>query len=122
MLSVAFLLLPFKIKLLLNFSMKKSSLLTASSICCVCFVTFPPHECTKFESRPCLYFFFFLKSYCCYDLITNRFCVSRHVEFWEHKMFTSVYEFATSSSIHSPIFIDPSIALPPDSSTKTSSS
>jgi hypothetical protein len=93
---------------------------------CICFVTLPPHEHTKLEprSRLCCFLGYGItqKGYRCYDLIARRLRISRHVEFWEHKMFTSQMHFPYSSSVYSPVFTDPSIALFPGSSANNSSS
>jgi hypothetical protein len=80
---------------------------------CVCFVTLPPHERTKLEprSRLCCFLGYGLtqKGYRCYDPISKRLRVSRHVEFWEHKMFTNQSSSLPSSSSYSPVFTDPSL-------------
>ena len=51
--------------------------------------------------------------------------VSRHVEFWEHRPFTSLQQFPASSSLEFPIFIDLFLPLYPelmeDSSTSSAS-
>ena len=46
------------------------------------------------------------KGFRCYDPISHRLRVSRHVEFWEHRSFTSLQQFPTSPSSESPIFTD----------------
>lgn len=51
------------------------------------------------------------KNYHCYGFVTKHLRVSCHVEFWEHKPFTSLSMFCHSSTTHSLIFIDHSIAL-----------
>jgi hypothetical protein len=93
---------------------------------CICFVTLPPHERTKLEprSRLCCFLGYGItqKGYRCYDPITQQLRISRHVEFWEHKMFTSQMHFPHSSSAYSHVFTDPSIALFPGSSADNSSS
>ncbi|KAA8550319.1 hypothetical protein F0562_002003 [Nyssa sinensis] len=93
---------------------------------CVCFVTLPSHERTKLEprSRVCCLIGYGLtqKGYRCYNPIAKRLRISRHVEFWEHKMFTSISPFLQSSISYAPIFTDPSIALFPDSSAEMPSS
>ena len=50
----------------------------------------------------------------CYDLISRRLRISRHVEFWEHQTFSSRQHFPFISSSMTPIFTDPSIDLYPD--------
>jgi hypothetical protein len=62
------------------------------------------------------------KGYRRYDPIAKRLRISRHVEFWEHKMFTSISPFPQSSSSYAPVFTDPSITLVPDSSIEMLSS
>ena len=58
---------------------------------CVCFVLLQDHERNKLQSRSCLCCFLGYgigqKGYRCYDPISKRLCVSRHVVFWEHKIF-----------------------------------
>ena len=58
---------------------------------CVCFVFLHDHERNKLQSCSCLCFFLGYgigkKGYRCYDPISKRLRVSRHVVFWEHKMF-----------------------------------
>ena len=57
--------------------------------------------------------------------ISHHLRVSRHVEFWEHRPFTSLQQFPTSSSSKSPIFTDLFLPLYPelveDSSTSAAS-
>uniref|UniRef100_A0A2N9HB99 Integrase catalytic domain-containing protein n=1 Tax=Fagus sylvatica TaxID=28930 RepID=A0A2N9HB99_FAGSY len=69
---------------------------------CVCFVLLQPHECTKLQPRSQLYCFldygFEEKGYRCYDLVAKRLRVSRHVVFWEHKMFYSLHLFSAGNS------------------------
>jgi hypothetical protein len=54
------------------------------------------------------------KGFCCYDPISRRLRISRHVEFWEHQTFSSRQHFPFISSSMTPIFTDPSIDLYPD--------
>jgi hypothetical protein len=54
------------------------------------------------------------KGFHCYDPISCRFRISRHVEFWEHQTFSSRQYSPFISSSMTPIFIDPSIYLYPD--------
>ena len=58
---------------------------------CVCFVLLQDHERKKLQSRSrlCCFLGYGIgqKSYRCYDPISKRLRVSRHVVFWEHKMF-----------------------------------
>ena len=58
---------------------------------CICFVLLQDHERNKLQYRSCLCCFLgygiFQKGYRCYDPISKHLRVSRHVVFWEHKMF-----------------------------------
>ena len=58
---------------------------------CVCFILLHDHERNKLQSRSrlCCFLEYGIgqKGYRCYDLISKRIHVSRHVVFWEHKMF-----------------------------------
>ena len=58
---------------------------------CVCFVLLHDHERNKLQPRSCLCCFLRYrigkKGYRCYDPISKHLRVSRHVIFWEHKMF-----------------------------------
>ena len=58
---------------------------------CVCCVLLHGHERNKLQSRSrlCCFLGYRIgqKSYRCYDPISKRLRVSRHVVFWEHKMF-----------------------------------
>ena len=96
---------------------------------CACFVSLPPHERTKLQ--PCTRLCCFLgygvsqKGFRCYDPISHRLRVSHHVEFWEHRSFTSFQQFPVSYSSESPIFTDLFLSLYPklmkDSSTSVAS-
>ena len=96
---------------------------------CACFVSLPPYEQTKLQ--PCTHLCCFLgygvsqKGFRCYDPISHHLRVSRHVEFWEHRPFTSLQQFPASSSLESPIFTDLFLPLYPelveDSSTSAAS-
>ncbi|KAL0554367.1 hypothetical protein IC582_008286 [Cucumis melo] len=52
---------------------------------CVCFVLLHPHEHTKLEPNACLCCFLGYdtehKGFRCWDLLSNRLCISRHVTF-----------------------------------------
>ena len=80
---------------------------------CVCFVLLQDHERNKLQSssRLCCFLGYGIgkKGYRCYDPISKRLRVSRHVVFWEHKMFYQL------PHVHvSPIpSIDPLPDLPP---------
>ena len=97
---------------------------------CACFVSLPPHERTKLQPRARLYYFLGYgvsqKGFCCYDPISHRLRVSRYIEFWEHRPFTSLQQFPTSFSSESLIFTDLFLPLYPklveDSSTTAASS
>uniref|UniRef100_A0A2N9HAT1 Reverse transcriptase Ty1/copia-type domain-containing protein n=1 Tax=Fagus sylvatica TaxID=28930 RepID=A0A2N9HAT1_FAGSY len=68
---------------------------------CVCFVLLQPHERTKLQPRSqlCCFLGYGLeeKGYRCYDPVAKRLRVSRHVVFWEHKMFYSLPSFSTGN-------------------------
>ena len=72
---------------------------------CVCFVLLHDHERNKLRSRSrlCCFLGYGIsqKGYRCYDPISKRLRVSRHVVFWEHKMF---YQLP-----HVPVSLIPSI-------------
>ena len=61
---------------------------------CVCFVLLHEHERNKLQSRSrlCCFLGYGIgkKGYRCYDPISKRLRVSRHVVFWEHKMFYKI--------------------------------
>uniref|UniRef100_A0A2N9HUB6 Integrase catalytic domain-containing protein n=1 Tax=Fagus sylvatica TaxID=28930 RepID=A0A2N9HUB6_FAGSY len=69
---------------------------------CVYFVLLQPHERTKLQPRSqlCCFLGYGLeeKGYRCYDPVTKRLRVSRHVVFWEHKMFYSLPSFFAGNS------------------------
>uniref|UniRef100_A0A2N9HR29 Integrase catalytic domain-containing protein n=1 Tax=Fagus sylvatica TaxID=28930 RepID=A0A2N9HR29_FAGSY len=69
---------------------------------CVCFVLLQPHKRTKLQPRSqlCCFLGYGLeeKGYCCYDPVAKRLRVSRHVVFWEHKMFYSLPLFSAGNS------------------------
>uniref|UniRef100_A0A2N9IAW0 Reverse transcriptase Ty1/copia-type domain-containing protein n=1 Tax=Fagus sylvatica TaxID=28930 RepID=A0A2N9IAW0_FAGSY len=69
---------------------------------CVCFVLLQPHERTKLQPRSqlCCFLGYGLeeKGYRCYDPVAKRLRVSRHVVFWEHKMFYSLPLFSVGNS------------------------
>ena len=82
---------------------------------CACFVQLQPHERTKLEPRSCLCCFLGYgiehKGYRCWDPISKRLRISRHVTFWEHKMFSSISKFHISPSESPSFFTDESISL-----------
>ncbi|GKV53176.1 hypothetical protein SLEP1_g59714, partial [Rubroshorea leprosula] len=92
---------------------------------CACFVLLPPHEHNKLEPRArlccILGYGITQKGYRCWDPVSQKLRVSRHVVFWEHTMFSSLSNFKVSSSHQPPFFTNPSIELfPSDSNAGTS--
>jgi hypothetical protein len=69
---------------------------------CVCFVLLQPHECTKLQSHSqlCCFLGYGLEEegYRCYDPVAKHLRVSRHVVFWEYKMFYSLPLFSAGNS------------------------
>ena len=61
---------------------------------CACFVFLPPHERSKLQPHTCLCYFLGYdvsqKGFCCYNPISHHLHVSRRVEFWDHRPFTSL--------------------------------
>ena len=53
------------------------------------------------------------KGFRCWDPISQRLRISRHVTFWEHRMFSSLSSFHESLSSSHPFVTDPSIDLFP---------
>ncbi|KAL0541716.1 hypothetical protein IC582_021771 [Cucumis melo] len=86
---------------------------------CACFVLLHPHEHTKLEPRARLCCFLGYgtehKGFHCWDPLSNRLRISRHVTFWEHTMFSRLSSFHTSFSSPQPFFTDTSIDLFPPS-------
>ncbi|KAL0540368.1 hypothetical protein IC582_024605 [Cucumis melo] len=86
---------------------------------CACFVLLHPHEHTKLEPRARLCCFLGYgtehKGFRCWDPLSNRLRISRHVTFWEHTMFSRLSSFHTSFSSPQPFFTDTSIDLFPPS-------
>ncbi|CAL5380597.1 unnamed protein product [Camellia sinensis] len=80
-----------------------------------CFVLLQPHERTKLEprSRLCCFLGYGIehKGYRCWDPLSQRLRISRHVIFWEHKMFSSLSLFRLSVPSPSLFFTDPSTDL-----------
>uniref|UniRef100_A0A2N9IYY0 Integrase catalytic domain-containing protein n=1 Tax=Fagus sylvatica TaxID=28930 RepID=A0A2N9IYY0_FAGSY len=68
---------------------------------CICFVLLQPHDRTKLQpcSQLCCFLGYGLeeKGYRCYDPVAKRLRVSRHVVFWEHKMFYSLPLFSAGN-------------------------
>ncbi|KAL0554223.1 hypothetical protein IC582_008140 [Cucumis melo] len=67
---------------------------------CACFVLLHPHEHIKLEPRARLYCFLGYgtehKGFRCWDPLSNRLRISRHVTFWEHTIFSHLSSFHTS--------------------------
>lgn len=84
---------------------------------CACFVLLQPHEYTKLEPRARLCRFLGYgtkhKGYRCWDPISQRIRISRHVVFWEHIMFSSLSKFKSIPSISTPLFTNPDVDLFP---------
>jgi hypothetical protein len=68
---------------------------------CVYFILLQPHERIKLQSRSqlCCFLGYGLeeKGYRCYDPVAKHLRVSRHVVFWEHKMFYSLPSFSAGN-------------------------
>ena len=83
-----------------------------------CFVSLSPYEWTKLQphARLCCFLGYGVsqKGFRCYDVITYRLRVSRHVEFWEYCPFTSLLQFPVSFSLESSIFTDLFLPLYPE--------
>ena len=64
---------------------------------CACFVLLQPYEHSKLESRSrlCCFLGYRIehKGYRCWDPVSKRLRISRHVIFWEHKMFSYLSKF-----------------------------
>uniref|UniRef100_A0A2N9FEM3 CCHC-type domain-containing protein n=1 Tax=Fagus sylvatica TaxID=28930 RepID=A0A2N9FEM3_FAGSY len=82
---------------------------------CACFVLLQSHEHSKLEprSRLCCFLGYGIehKGYRCWDPISQRLRISRHVVFWEHTMFNSLSKFTTCSTPS--FFTNPSLPLFP---------
>jgi hypothetical protein len=80
---------------------------------CACFVLLQPHEYTKLEPRARLCCFLGYgtehKGYRCWDPISQRIRISRHVVFWEHIMFSSLSKFKAIPSTSTPLFTNPDV-------------
>uniref|UniRef100_A0A2N9ICW1 Integrase catalytic domain-containing protein n=1 Tax=Fagus sylvatica TaxID=28930 RepID=A0A2N9ICW1_FAGSY len=81
-----------------------------------CFVLLQPHEHNKLEPRSRLCCFLGYgetqKGYRCYDPIAHRLRVSRHVVFWEHRLFIEVSQFRPSFSLSSLSDLFPEVSTP----------
>uniref|UniRef100_A0A2N9J177 Uncharacterized protein n=1 Tax=Fagus sylvatica TaxID=28930 RepID=A0A2N9J177_FAGSY len=89
-----------------------------SSLCffgCACFVLLQLHEHSKLEPRShlCCFLGYGIehKGYRCWDPISQRLRISRHVVFWEHTTFNSLSKFKTCSTPS--FFTNPSLPLFP---------
>ncbi|KAJ9538525.1 hypothetical protein OSB04_031258 [Centaurea solstitialis] len=82
---------------------------------CACFVQLQPHEYTKLEPRGrlCLFLGYGIehKGYRCWDPISKRLRISRHVTFWEDVPFYDMPNSEPSITHHTPFFTDPSLSL-----------
>lgn len=82
---------------------------------CVAFVHLQSHEFTKLNprSRLCCFLGYGIehKGYRCWDPISKRLRISRHVTFWEHEMFSSLSDFQVPYVSSSPFFTDVSLPL-----------
>ena len=76
----------------------------------MCFVQLQSHERNKLEprSRMCCFLGYGLgqKGYRCYDPISKRLRISRHVVFWEHIPFSKIASFDSLNHQQSLIFVD----------------
>ncbi|KAJ9566231.1 hypothetical protein OSB04_002197 [Centaurea solstitialis] len=98
---------------------------------CACFVQLQPHEHTKLQprSRLCLFLGYGIehKGYRCWDPISKRLRISRHVTFWEHLysesrgfctccLFCSIYSSISTPNSEAPTHVAspvPSTHIPP---------
>ena len=84
---------------------------------CTCFVLLPSHERTKLQPRArlCCFLGYGLehKGYRCWDPISNRLRISRHVVFWEHTTFSSLSKFSDTHTVSPSFFTEPSVELFP---------
>jgi hypothetical protein len=84
---------------------------------CVCFVQLHSHERNKLESRSrmCCFLGYGIgqKGYRCYDPMSKRLRVSRHVVFWEHLMLSKVASFIPN--LQSQVLENSTVDLFPDS-------
>ena len=82
-----------------------------------CFVLLQPHEYTKLEPRARLCYFLGYgikhKGYRCWDPLSKCLRISRHVTFWEHKMFSTISSFQVTNTL-TPLFTNPSVSLFPN--------
>ena len=81
-----------------------------------CFILLQLHEHNKLEphSRLCCFLGYgeTQKGYRCYDLIAHCLCISCHVVFWEHRLFTKVSQFHPSFSLSSLSDLFPEVCTP----------
>jgi len=84
---------------------------------CAFFILLQSHEYTKLEARARLCCFLGSgtkhKGYQCWDPISQRIRISRHVVFWEHIMFSSLSKFKSTPSTSTPVFTNPNVDLFP---------
>ena len=84
-----------------------------------CFVLLHPHERNKLQPRShlCCFLGYSIehKGYRCYDPISKRLRISRHVVFWEHKPFTTLSSLNITPQTTTSFFTNPSVDLfPPE--------
>ena len=53
------------------------------------------------------------KGYHCWDSLSSRLRISRHVTFWEHKIFSTISSFQVTETL-TPLFINPNVSLFPN--------
>ncbi|KAM7488098.1 hypothetical protein LguiB_025582 [Lonicera macranthoides] len=82
---------------------------------CACFVLLQPHEHSKLEPRArlCCFLGYGIehKGYRCWDPVSKCLRISRHVVFWEHKMFSSLSKFHVLEEPLLPFFTHSSLDL-----------
>ena len=82
-----------------------------------CFVLLQSHEYTKLESRArlCCFLGYDIehKGYHYWDPLSKHLQISRHVTFWEHKMFSTISSFWVDET-PTPLFTNPNISLFPN--------
>ena len=91
---------------------------------CACFVLLHPHEHNKLQPRArlCCFLGYGIehKGYRCWDPISNRLRISRHVTFWEDTMFSTLSKFHPFVNTKSTFFLNSSIDLFPSTSIDSS--
>uniref|UniRef100_A0A2N9FWB6 Uncharacterized protein n=1 Tax=Fagus sylvatica TaxID=28930 RepID=A0A2N9FWB6_FAGSY len=115
--SIVFQVQPFLIRLLMSAFLDLHPTINISDpLDSACFVLLQPHEHNKLEPRSRLCCFLGYgetqKGYRCYDPIAHRLRISRHVVFWEHRLFTEVSQFRPSFSLSSLSDLFPEVSPP----------